>query len=356
MQLKELTEILNLNKTPQTFEKYISSISLRKNPITKKTLDEAFRFYQLEEEVEFYNHCLGIIEELKTNKVLKKAVLLLKYISFEAPNDDFLEMEYWKANPPRTDISALVLLSAVNQHKKAMKGLDTKQRAHQIIGIRDTILRGLKLYKINGISYGSLAWGIRFVRQLLMKFGRLQYEFSYYHDPYIVLQNKKGEKTVLALNEKEKIKKQNILIQPGDFCINIHIDRNGRLEPKSVNMSLKESQKKLKKYFPLLKNKNLIYRCHSWLLSQQMGNFLTPDRHIMYFQNLFFILPPYSEDTGDDFFRFLFNTQKSKLDFSIENLAEDTSLRKKVKEYLLNGNQVQEGRGLIFEDVINKID
>ena len=70
----------------------------------------------------------------------------------------------------------------------------------------------------------------------------------------------------------------------------------------------------------------------------------------MYFQNLFLLLPPYEEDTGDDFYRFLFNMQKSSPDFSLEKLPEDTSLRKKVKKYLIDGNVVQEGRGLIFED------
>ena len=81
-----------------------------------------------------------------------------------------------------------------------------------------------------------------------------------------------------------------------------------------------------------------------------MELFLTKDRHIMYFQSLFLLLPPNDEDTGDDFFRFLFNTQKTNLDFSIEALPEDTSLRKNVKKHLLEGKSVQEGRGLIFDE------
>ena len=68
------------------------------------------------------------------------------------------------------------------------------------------------------------------------------------------------------------------------------------------------------------------------------------------FQNRFFVLPSVEEDTGDDFFRFLFNTQKSTQGFSLETLPDDTSLRKKVKEYFLSGGSVQEGRGLIFDD------
>ncbi len=349
MPLKDVQTVLNLKSIPETFKKYESKISMRQSVITKKTLDAAFKFYKLEGEEAFYQHCLNLIEEFKTNKALKKAALLIKYISFESEGDDFLEMEYWKASPPRADISALILLSAVHQHKKALKGLDKKQRDHQIIGMHETFMRGLKLYKINGISYGSLAWGIRFVRQLLMKFGRLQFEFSCYHDPYVITKDKTGKKSVHPV-ENAKVKNKNVLIQPGDVCINIHIDRNGRLEPKAVDNSFKQAKKLLKKYFPHIEGKKVVYRCHSWLLSLQMGLFLTPDRHIMYFQNLFLLLPPYEEDTGDDFYRFLFNMQKSSPDFSLEKLPEDTSLRKKVKKYLIDGNVVQEGRGLIFED------
>ena len=350
MTLSDIQKVLNLKFIPQTFRKYESKICMRNSVITKKTLDTAFKFYMLEEETEFYQHCLHLIEDFKTDKVLKKAALLIKYISFESESDDFLEMEYWKASPPRADISALILLSAVHQHKKALKGLDKKQRQHQIIGMHETFMRGLKLYKINGISYGSLAWGIRFIRQLLMKFGRLQFEFSCYHDPFIITKDKKGNKHILESHETNKIKSNNILIQPGDICINIHIDRNGRLEPKSVDASFKEAKKLLKKYFPDIQDKKIIYRCHSWLLSIQMGLFLTKDRHIMYFQNLFLLLPPNEEDTGDDFYRFLFNVQKSSPDFSLENLPEDTSLRRNVKKHLLEGKSVQEGRGLIFDD------
>ncbi len=346
MHIEEIKEVLNLKTIPETFIKYEQSISLKKSVITKKELATAFKFYGLEEEVEFYQHCLNLIDKFKTNKVLKKAALLIKYISFETKDDEFLEMEYWKAKPPRADISALVLLSAVQKHKKALKGIDKEQKEHQIIGIRETILRGLKLYKINGISYGSLAWGIRFVRQLLMKFGRLQFEYSYYRDPFIVVKDKKGNKKILDKTHK-KIKDE-VLIQPGDICINIHIDRHGRLEPDMVDKSLALAKKNIKKYFP--NTQKLIYRCHSWLLSLQMELFLTKDRHIMYFQSLFLLLPPHEEDTGDDFFRFLFNTQKSNLDFSIDALPEDTSLRKNVKKHLLEGNSVQEGRGLIFDE------
>lgn len=350
MLFKDIQQVLNLKFIPDTFKKYANNINIKHSVITKKTLDSAFKFYKLEGETEFYQHCLNLIEEFKTDKTLRAAALLIKYISFESDADDFLEMEYWKASPPRADISAIVLLSAVHQHKKALKGLDKKQRDHQIIGMHETFMRGLKLYKINGISYGSLAWGIRFVRQLLMKFGRLQFEFSCYHDPFIVAKNKKGEKIIHEANNCPKIKKTDILIQPGDICINLHIDRNGRLEPKSVDNSFKQAKKMLKKYFPQMEGQKFIYRCHSWLLSIQMGQFLSPDRHIMYFQNLFLLLPPHEDDAGDDFYRFLFNMQKSSPNFSIENLPEDTSLRKNVKKYLLAGNSVQEGRGLIFEE------
>ena len=350
MTAKLLSDILNLKTTPNIFEKYKNNICMRQSVITKKTLDTAFKFYQLEKEQDFYQHCLNLIKEIKKNKTLKQAALLLKYIAYHSEGEDFLNMENWKANPARTDLSALILLSGVHLHKKALKGLNKEQYQHQVKGMHDTFMRGLKLYKINGISYGSLAWGIRFVRGRLMKFGRLQYEYSVYEDPFFVVQNKKGGYKACKMFQLSKYSETDILIRPGDICINLHIDRSERLFPHLVEGSFKRAQRELFKYFPSLEGKKVIYRCHSWLLSPQMNLFLSDDRHIMQFQNRFFVLPSVEEDTGDDFFRFLFNTQKSTQGFSLETLPDDTSLRKKVKEYFLSGGSVQEGRGLIFDD------
>lgn len=345
-----LAQVLNLTSTPRVFEKYKDCICMRQSVITKKTLDDAFDFYQLKSEKAFYKHCLSLMDEIKQNKTLKRAVLLLKYIAYHSDGEDFLDMENWKATPARTDLSALILLSGVRVHKKALKGLDKEQYHHQVKGMHDTFIRGLKLYKINGISYNSLAWGIRFVRGRLMKFGRLQFEYSLYEDPFVIVQNKKGQFKTYKTSQLDKISTETILIRPEDVCINIHIDRSERLFPHLVETSFKRAKKELPLYFPSLIGKRLIYRCHSWLLSPQMSLFLSNDRHIMSFQNRFFVLPSVEEDTGDDFFRFLFNTQKSTQGFSLETLPDDTSLRKKVKEYFLSGGSVQEGRGLIFDD------
>ncbi len=350
MTADSLARVLNLKSTPPVFEKYINHICMRQQVITKKTLDEAFAFYQLKSEKAFYRHCLSLMDEIKQNKMLKRAALLLKYIAYCSDGEDFLDMENWKASPVRTDLSALILLSGVRLHQKALKGLDKEQYHHQIKGMHDTFMRGLKLYKINGISYGSLAWGIRFVRGRLMKFGRLQFEYSLYEDPFVVVQDTKGQIKTYKTSQIDKISTETILTRPGDVCINIHIDRSERLFPHLVEASFKRAKKELVAYFPSLVGKRLVYRCHSWLLSPQMKQFLSNDRHIMHFQNRFFILPAVKEDTGDDFFRFLFNTQKSSPQFSLEGLPEDTSLRKKVKQHFLCGGSVQEGRGLIFEE------
>ena len=346
-----LANVLNLKQTPLIFDKYVNSINTRQHVITKQTLDEAFRFYQLKSEKTFYRQCLALMDEIKHNPELKNAALLLKYIAYYSDGEDFLDMENWKASPARTDLSALILLSGVRLHQKALKGLDKEQYQHQIKGIHDTFMRGLKLYKINGISYNSLAWGIRFVRGRLMKFGRLQFEYSLYEDPFVIVKDKKGDLKACKISQANKISSKDILLSPKNVCINIHIDRSERLFPHLVETSFKRAKKELLLYFPSLKGKRLIYRCHSWLLSPQMKQFLSDDRHIMNFQNRFFILPSVLEDTGDDFFRFLFNTQKSTPGFSLETLPDDTSLRKKVKEYFLAGGVVQEGRGLIFEDI-----
>jgi hypothetical protein len=90
-------------------------------------------------------------------------------------------------------------------------------------------------------------------------------------------------------------------------------------------------------YFPKLENAE--YRCHSWLLDEQLKNMLSANSNIVSFQNRFEIFDKGEVDT--EFIEWLFNT-KSK-DFA--TLPENTSLQINMKKHLLSGGVIRNSYG-----------
>lgn len=124
--------------------------------------------------------------------------------------------------------------------------------------------------------------------------------------------------------------------EKGDF-IDLHIPSDADFSPQAVDKSLQKAQKFFAKYFPSLQNAE--YRCHSWLLDEQLKNMLSANSNIVSFQNRFEIFDKGETDT--EFIEWLFNT-KSK-DFA--SLPENTSLQKNVKKHLLSGGVIKNSYG-----------
>lgn len=130
--------------------------------------------------------------------------------------------------------------------------------------------------------------------------------------------------------------------EKGDF-IDLHIPSDADFSPQTVDKSLQKAQKFFAKYFPSLQNAE--YRCHSWLLDEQLKNMLSANSNIVSFQNRFEIFDKGETDT--EFIEWLFNT-KSK-DFA--SLPENTSLQKNVKKHLLLGGVIKNSYGRMIGDM-----
>lgn len=354
----ELASSIGMNKIPITLEKYvIEAYNCQPEKIdfleNKYTLD-AFEFYDLTTQVHFCRLYMETLHKIRKDPLLKQLVWLLHYILLKTPGDDFKEAWSWKAsfkNIGNSILPVIVLFSGFKKHEQALKKIDKVQKKYQVSNIRGLIERGLNIYQIEGISFSSLIWGIYFIKQLLIKIGRLQYENSYFKEPYYIYKSNKSGK-VFFINEEEKEKNTEklsnaeLLLAPFDKCISIHIERGEPLDKGAVSYSLKRAHKKIPDYFPEIRGKKIIYRCHSWLLSPQMSLFLDSSTRIIHFKNRFLCLPPFSDDIGKDFLKFLFNTIDSSIDYT--QLPEKTSLQQRVKQYLINGGKLQEGRGILI--------
>jgi hypothetical protein len=123
--------------------------------------------------------------------------------------------------------------------------------------------------------------------------------------------------------------------------VSLHIPSDASLTRQELRDSLERAKEFLARFFP--DYVSLPMTCHSWLLSPELPGLLEPEARILTFQRGFAITP--AEDDGN--FR-LWAFRRS--DLSYEELPENTTLQRRLKAFLLEGNRFHSGRGVLRSD------
>lgn len=120
--------------------------------------------------------------------------------------------------------------------------------------------------------------------------------------------------------------------------ISIHIPSDAKLTEEEVKKSLNEA----KKFFLEIINKSdYIFKCTSWLLSPNLKEVLNEQSNILRFQELFSIESVNLLD--DSGISWIFKTDSKE----IKTFKEETSLQKKLKKRLLNGEHIGIATGVL---------
>lgn len=121
--------------------------------------------------------------------------------------------------------------------------------------------------------------------------------------------------------------------------ISVHIPSDTILKIDKVKESIKESYEFFEKYYP--DYHKVDYICSSWLLSSDLVNVLPSTSNILKFKNLFTIKSENYNSTG--FIKWIY-----KADYTDFNeLPEDTTLQRNLKQYLLAGNSISVAYGVL---------
>ncbi|MGN1349245.1 MAG: acyltransferase domain-containing protein [Acutalibacteraceae bacterium] len=153
----------------------------------------------------------------------------------------------------------------------------------------------------------------------LFKIGRLQYQFYTMNNPSI-------NYDLLPVGVNEKV-------------IYIHIPQGEKLAFEACRESLKEAESFFAETFPDYAFR--YYFCESWLLFEKNIDFMKSDSNIIRFQSLFDCV--YSVNDERQALERIFSAKTEKID----GYPENTSLQKAAKEYILNGNRLGMGVGVI---------
>lgn len=146
-------------------------------------------------------------------------------------------------------------------------------------------------------------------------------------------------------NQKQSFSKKEwkLVIAPGDDIFCLHIPRGIDITPPKLREAIRIAREVAKESYPERNIKGI--RCTSWLLSPTLNELLGEKSNISNFSNVFTRYP--FRNQGNGVFSFVFDGKPADLN----DLPEDTSLRRKLKAlYLAGGCALNYGGFIIDED------
>lgn len=188
------------------------------------------------------------------------------------------------------------------------------------MGISDTVFfdtfgcfsRFVKEHKVSYGYYGfdRYWWSVRQIALEEFRIGELEYEFD-----------RRDNMDIIA----------------------IHIPSDADMTKEKLQQSYDEAVAFLAKYFPHFHYQH--FTCDSWLLSPGLKDILDDSSKIIQFQNAFQIISTRPEEK--DYMEWVYKNPKLT---SLDEVPQETSLQRKMKEYLLNGGKIGCAYGYLKEN------
>ncbi|MBR7165449.1 MAG: hypothetical protein IKD18_04135 [Clostridia bacterium] len=149
-------------------------------------------------------------------------------------------------------------------------------------------------------------------------------------------------RNILVEQKRERFSKEEweLVYQPGDHDLSVHIPRNTDFSPEAVSRSLTEALELTKRCYPEWEPK--AFYCCSWLLSPILQDILGTESKISSFALRYTRYPRKSEGKSPMSYVYPLGVK------SYEELPENTSLQRGLKKVYLNGDFVYDTSGVIL--------
>ncbi len=213
-----------------------------------------------------------------------------------------------------------ILLSEHLEKLYKIKGLSDEIYYNNMCDLKYKLLECYSLHGIWGTM--SASWFPRFFDITRFALGRLQFE---------------------VMDSWFDYDDEDMHIRANDQIINVHIPSSGKLTQEQCMDAYKQAYEFYKDYH---KDGVLYMYCHSWLLEPALEEILDENSNIIKFKRNFKVFRTDKRDVFPDAWRVFMK----KEDVPIEEYPEDNSMQKKIKEYLLKGNTIGYGLGVMAFD------
>lgn len=228
-------------------------------------------------------------------------------------------------------LNMLFLLLCTEQLEKAYAGNGIPREVYicTLTDLRAKLYECKNLYSVWGTF--DFCWFRRFFLCTRFGLGRFQYETN-------------------VFDVADYYSRGGISIKNGDLVHEIHIPSLGAM-PKDMRM---ESYKKAFEFYGYKKGEKIIFACRSWLLYQDNEKFLDKNSNIYSFMQDFDIVRSRDYDNAfNDAWRVFYKDYTG----STDDLPKDTTLRRRICDWLDKGNKIGSGYGIIVfdgEKIINR--
>ena len=177
-------------------------------------------------------------------------------------------------------------------------------------------------YQMSGLE--APFWLMLHFRGAIYDLGRLQFQ-----------RGKLGNRTGRAITAA------GLPYRPGDPTLAVHVPSfYGRLTPRACDASFARARDFFARHFP--EERYEIAVCHSWLLDEQLREYLPEDANIIQFQRRF--QPAYQPDDDDEsIIRFVFGRATPAL----AELPQRTTLERVIVDHLQAGRHWHGGAGWV---------
>ena len=133
--------------------------------------------------------------------------------------------------------------------------------------------------------------------------------------------------------------------RPHDFCVGVHIpESGGPMTPAACDDSFRKAKRLFSEHFPLTDQGRRLATCWSWLLDDQLADWLPPESNIMRFQRRFELVPG-SIQNDEGILEFVFRVPHA-LDH-LDALPQDTRLERAIVAHLKAGGHWQARTGWV---------
>ena len=163
-------------------------------------------------------------------------------------------------------------------------------------------------------------------------------ELSWLSRPFLMKLFKLGRLQFCMESAEDDLPEFNV--RKGDNVIGVHIQGEGKLDISECKKSIEAAKKFFKEFFPDFKY--TIFTCHSWLIDEDLKEFLPESSNILKFGDMFYRAKNYDSNA---LLRYIFRWDTNEI--NLKYAYSSSAFAEKIKAAVLRGKTFHETLGVI---------
>ena len=313
---------------------------------------------------------------------IKKFMWLFYYILFKSEED--FTTDIWQIDESRLPsvceekypgmLKACIYLAAAENLREWLSARKLKGSGEMLEAFFDRYRYFVNLNLISHHTVGFCRLSpflYAYGKPIALKIGRLSYQLREFFDYHEVYEDENGKRIFAALPWRKynseglidangktpfyqqtgdiltpettevDLNKYKKILAPGDMVATIHIPGGGKLDPESVNRSLKDAKEILKREFPFVK----AFVCRTWFIDPGLRSVFKEGANMLKFADMFDIIST-EDNENHSLFEHIFETVPCDL----SELVPKNDFQQKMLDRAKRGEKIYWSFGILKKE------